>query len=48
MKGQRRFGHRRVLQNTSRQHGLRPGEALLIRLEHQPYRTLQVRLMPLE
>ena len=48
MKGQRRFGRRRILQDPGRQHGLGPGEALLIRLEHQPYRALQVRLMPLE
>ena len=48
MKGQRRFGRRRILQDTSRQHGLGPGEALLIRLEYQPHRALQVRLMPLE
>ena len=48
MKGQRRFGRRRILQDPGRQHGLGPGEALLIRLEHQPYRALQVRLVPLQ
>ena len=48
VEGQRRLGRRRILQDPGFQHGLGPGEALLIRLEHQPHRTLQVRLMPLQ
>ena len=48
VEGQRRLGRRRILQDPGFQYGLGPGEALLIRLEHQPHRTLQVRLMPLE
>ena len=48
VESQRRLGRRRVLQDPGRQHGLGSGEALLIRLEHQPHRALQVRLMPLE
>ena len=45
MKGQRRFGRRRILQDPGRQHGLGPGEALLIRLEHKAHCALKLRLV---
>ena len=48
MKGQRRFGRRRILQDPGRQHGLGPGEALLIRLEHKAHCALKLRLVLLQ
>lgn len=45
MKGQRGPRDRGFLQYPGGKHGFRSGEALLIRLEHQPHRALKLRLV---
>ena len=45
MKGQRGMGNGGFLQYPGGKHGFRSGEALLIRLKHQPHRALKLRLV---